>query len=213
LAKHEHVRQVGVVAREDTPGDKRLVAYLVADKDSQPPVADLRSLLHESLPDYMIPSAFVYLDEFPLTPNGKVNRRALPKPQIIPAERETEYVAPRSEQEKVLADIWSELLDVETVGINDNFFNLGGHSLLATQLVTRIRSAMGVNVPLRRIFEEPTIAGLADFILKNRDGQTEKPDDRIERIDRSTKFEPSLNIDTLSDEDVDSLLKDLMTQH
>jgi amino acid adenylation domain-containing protein len=156
------VREAIVIAREDVPGDKRLVAYVVAEDGQPPPTAtEMRSLLRETLPDYMVPSAFMVLTELPLTPNGKINRRALPAPELTRAESEEEFVAPRTPFEEVLTGIWAELLRVERVGVKDNFFQLGGHSLLATQLVSRVRETFQVEISLRRLFEGPTVSGLA----------------------------------------------------
>ncbi|MBW8877601.1 MAG: amino acid adenylation domain-containing protein, partial [Acidobacteria bacterium] len=152
------VREAVVLAREDRPGDKRLVAYVVGREGLALDTARLRERLASKLPEYMVPSAFVVLDWLPLTASGKVDRRALPAPEM--GER-GEYVAPRTEIERWLCEIWEELLGVERVGIEDNFFDLGGHSLLATQVVSRVRSALGVEVPLRTIFECPTIEGLS----------------------------------------------------
>jgi acyl carrier protein len=113
----------------------------------------------------MVPSAFVFLHALPLTPNGKIDRRALPEPDAVRPELEDRYVAPRNSTEELVAQIWSDVLQVERVGIYDNFFDLGGHSLLATQIVSRLREALGVSVSLRALFERPTVAGLADHIL------------------------------------------------
>ncbi|HEU4435059.1 MAG TPA: phosphopantetheine-binding protein, partial [Pyrinomonadaceae bacterium] len=123
---------------------------------------ELRRRLREKLPEYMVPSAFVMLDALPLTPNGKVDRKRLPKPERMHAE--AEYVAPRTPVEEVISSIWSAVLRLERVGIHDNFFELGGHSLLATQVTFSIREKLGVELPLRRIFETPTVAGLAELV-------------------------------------------------
>jgi len=206
LARHPRIQQAVVIAREDTPGDKRLVAYLIADKAAAPRVSELRQWLRESLPDYMLPAAFVFLEQFPLTPNGKINRRALPRPALSESERENEYVAPRDAREEKIAAIWRELLQQERLGVFDNFFHLGGHSLLATQLATRLRQSFGVPVPLRRIFEDPTIAGLAEYLAEHADGLTAAPAERIRRIAR-----PQLpDIEKLSDEEVEALLQQMM---
>ncbi|HEU4556335.1 MAG TPA: amino acid adenylation domain-containing protein, partial [Longimicrobium sp.] len=155
LASHAAVREALVVAREDRPGDTRLVAYVVGDVETDA----LREHLRRNLPDYMVPSAFVVLDRFPLNPNGKVDRKALPAPEYGTAE-ET-YVAPRTPVEEMLAEIWAEVLRLERVGVEESFFDLGGHSLLATRVVSRIRAVFGVELPLRAIFEGPTVAELA----------------------------------------------------
>ncbi|HEU4452036.1 MAG TPA: amino acid adenylation domain-containing protein, partial [Longimicrobium sp.] len=155
LASHAAVREALVVAREDRPGDRRLVAYVVGGVETDA----LRAHLRQSLPDYMVPAAFVVLDRLPLTPNGKVDRKALPAPEYEAAE-ET-YVAPRTPVEEVLAGIWAEVLRLERVGVEESFFDLGGHSLLATRVVSRIRAVFGVELPLRALFEGPTVAELA----------------------------------------------------
>jgi amino acid adenylation domain-containing protein/FkbM family methyltransferase len=164
LGEHPSVREAVAVVREDTPGQKRLVAYVVADAQAESAGAELRSFLKERLPDYMVPSAFVMLDRLPLTQNGKVDRRALPAPD--PARRDAEdiSIAPRTPIEEVLADIFAVVIGIERAGATDNFFDLGGHSLLATLVMSRIRDAFQVELPLRSIFEEPTVAGLARLV-------------------------------------------------
>ena len=165
LAQHPAVRQVVVLAREDVPGNKRLVAYLVTvDPQVPPAIEELRAFLKAKLPEYMVPSAFVMLPVMPLTPNGKVDRQALPAPDASRPRTQQAYVAPRSVLEEQLAGIWQRVLGLERVGIHDNFFVLGGHSLLATQVISRIRTALRAELPLRSLFESPTIAGLAGGI-------------------------------------------------
>jgi len=159
LREHPAVRETVLVAREDQPGDARLVAYVVAAAPAPSP-GELRDHLRRSVPDYMIPSAFVFLDELPLTPNRKIDRKALPAPGGG-RELDEEFVAPRTADEEAIAAIWRELLGLDRVGVQDNFFSLGGHSLRATQLMSRIRETLGVTLPLRAIFEAPTVAGLA----------------------------------------------------
>ena len=122
---------------------------------------ELREHLQRRLPEYMVPSAFVSLEALPLTPNGKVDRGALPAPDESAGERAAEYVAPRTTTEEVLVSIWGEVLEAERVGVTDNFFDLGGHSLLATQLLSRVREAFGVEVPLKSVFGKPTIEQMA----------------------------------------------------
>ncbi|HEU0053791.1 MAG TPA: amino acid adenylation domain-containing protein, partial [Longimicrobium sp.] len=158
LRRHAAVRECVVAAREDAPGDRRLVAYVVGEIDGEA----LRAHLARLLPDYMLPAAFVVLDAFPLLPSGKVDVRALPAPAY--AAPEAEYVAPRTPREEVLAGIWAEVLRAERVGARDDFFALGGHSLLATRVVSRVREAFGVEIPLRAVFETPTVAGLAEAV-------------------------------------------------
>ncbi len=174
LGRHPAVHEAVVLAREDRPGDKRLVAYVVHGQEPAPTASELRRFLKEKLPEYMVPSAFVLLDAFPLTPNGKVNRRALPEPEE--SYLDSEYVAPRTPAEEILAGIWAQVLGLRQVGgqsvigpqsaigVHDNFFELGGHSLLATQLMSRVRQVFQVELPLRSLFESPTVAELVQCI-------------------------------------------------
>ncbi|WP_420127105.1 non-ribosomal peptide synthase/polyketide synthase [Longimicrobium sp.] len=160
LASHPAIKEAAVLAREADAGDRRLVAYWVpADNAARPDPAELRTHLKALLPEYMVPSAYVRLDGLPLTANGKLDRRALPEP-VISAE-ETRPAAPRTPTEEILAQIWAEVLRTETVGVDDDFFALGGHSLLATRLLARVQNALGVVLPLRALFEGPTVAELA----------------------------------------------------
>ncbi|WP_225835905.1 non-ribosomal peptide synthetase [Streptomyces sp. NK08204] len=158
------IAEVSVVVREDTPGDKRLVAYLVPTGADAPSTADLHAHLKRFLPDYMIPAAFVTLERLPLTANGKVDRAALPAPDHQRPELGTEYTAPRNSVERAVTTVWQELLGIERVGVHDNFFQLGGHSLLATQVASRLRKALRVDVPVRAVFDAPTPAQLAQVI-------------------------------------------------
>jgi amino acid adenylation domain-containing protein len=169
LGQHPQILESVVVVREDSPGgpstslptDKRLVAYVVSNQASVS-VNELRSFLKKKLPDYMIPSAFVMLKALPLTANGKVDRRALPAPDTARADLASPFAAPESFVEVILAGIWAELLGLERVGVHDNFFELGGHSLLAAQVLSRLQAIMQVDLPLRCLFESPTIRGLAE---------------------------------------------------
>ena len=147
-------------------------APLALPDPAQAGVADLRRHLEQKLPSYMMPSAFVALESLPLTPNGKVDRKALPAPEPARAASCEPFAAPRTPTERELTRIWAQVLRIEQVGIHDNFFDLGGHSLLATQLISRINGTFPVKLPLRRIFETPTIAGLAQAI--EREGVTER---------------------------------------
>ena len=165
LTQHEAVRQCKVLVQEVTPGDKRLVAYIVGE---EPPINELRAFLKARLPEYMIPAAFVTLAQMPLTPSGKVDRKALPKPDQD--QREQPVVLPRTPTEQQLADMWTELLGVTQVSIHDNFFDLGGHSLLLTQLASRMRNTMNVELPLRSLFEAPTLMALAERVEVARQG-------------------------------------------
>ncbi len=139
------------------PGDKRLVAYLTRGEEP-PEDSELRRQLQEKLPDYMVPSAFVTLDQLPLTPNGKVDRKSLPDPDLAPR---VVCAAPSTPQEEILCSLFAKTLGLERVGIDDNFFDLGGHSLLAIRLISRIRSALGVEVSIRTFFKAPTVEALA----------------------------------------------------
>ncbi|HSE18132.1 MAG TPA: amino acid adenylation domain-containing protein [Pyrinomonadaceae bacterium] len=163
LAEHEGVKEAIVVARDETDGEKRVVAYIIAGQEDRPGINELRSHLKSRLPDYMIPSAFVYLEALPLTSHGKIDRRALPAPDAERPALAEMFLAPRSGVEEMLASIWSDVLGV-TAGVNDNFFELGGHSLLATQVMSRVREAFGIEIALRRLFEQPTIGELAETI-------------------------------------------------
>ncbi|MCP4663312.1 MAG: amino acid adenylation domain-containing protein, partial [bacterium] len=163
LDRSPGVRECVVTARRTSPGDAgplRLAAYVVAAPEPSPAVRELRSFLQEKLPDYMVPAAFVFVDALPLLPSGKVDRRALPAPQWRHGEM-SDLVAPRTQVEELLAGVWAEVLGLDQVGVDDNFFELGGHSLLATQVASRVREAFGVELALRRLFETPTVAGLA----------------------------------------------------
>jgi amino acid adenylation domain-containing protein len=164
LSTFPGVRATVVMAREDAPGDRRLVAYLVSDEGVSPSISQLRAYLKEQLPEYMVPSAFVALPELPLTPNGKVNRRALPAPEDLRPTLDTAYVAPRSELERTIARHWQEVLGVPRVGIHDNFFDLGGHSLRVAKLHRRLTEALGRELPLTDLFAYPTVAALATYL-------------------------------------------------
>lgn len=166
LRRQEIVRDAVVLVREDAPGDKRIVAYLVLDEtnDDLPAAVELRKALSQKLPEYMIPSAFVEMAALPLTPNGKVDRRALVAPDQSRRASSNEYVAPRTPAEETVAAICGELLGLERVGVHDNFFELGGHSLMAMQAVSRVREAFQVEVTLPELFENPTVAQLAATI-------------------------------------------------
>lgn len=169
LSQHPAVKETIVIAGEDVPDDKYLVAYIVP-KQEQIPMEDvqsfaslLRQFLKEKLPEYMVPRAYMVLKSLPLTANGKVDRHALPIPETITFHN-LDYVAPRSQVEELLAQIWAKVLGKEQVGVHDNFFELGGHSLLATQLTSRIRDTFRIDLPVRNLFEAPTVEQLAKYI-------------------------------------------------
>jgi amino acid adenylation domain-containing protein len=165
LAKYPHVSEVAVVAREDVPGNKLLVAYLVPARNSRPTPIELRHYLQQALPDYMVPSTFVLLQSMPLTPNGKINRRGLPVPEV---EVHSDAIAPATDPfQSQLVMIWEEVLGRKPIGIRDNFFELGGHSLLAARLMHRIGQALGKSVPLAMLLEAPTIEHLATTLRQD----------------------------------------------
>ncbi|MET3496379.1 non-ribosomal peptide synthetase [Variovorax boronicumulans] len=161
LLQHPQIAQAAVIAREDVPGEKRLVAYVVAADAADPQAAELRTHLALSLPEYMVPSAFVSLPSLPLGPSGKLDRKALPPPEMQAA---TRYAAPRTPTEKILAGLWAETLHLPRVGVNDNFFELGGHSLMIVQLMSMIRQQFMIDLPVDTLFQVSTIAGLAELL-------------------------------------------------
>ncbi|HEV2855404.1 MAG TPA: amino acid adenylation domain-containing protein [Thermoanaerobaculia bacterium] len=179
IGRHPRVGETVVLVREDTPGHRRIVAYVVpaAPLANAPAItaATLKAFVIETLPEYMVPAAWVFLESLPLTPNGKVDRRALPVPGI---EREegAEWIAPRNETEARIAEIWAEILGVDRVGVEDDFFKLGGHSLLATQLMSRVRDTFEIEVSFSRFFKAPTVAGVAAAIIEQRAAQVEESD-------------------------------------
>ena len=175
LVQDHRVRQAAVTAREDNPGDKRLVAYITSSLtlDAQTAIIpELRNLVKEKLPDYMMPSAFVILDELPLTPNGKLDRRSLPAPAPERPILATEFIPPQNHVEIELAQLWSQVLHVHSIGIKDNFLELGGNSLLAIQLLFRVRQAFKIDLPLRILLETPTIADMAQALEVFRNSPT-----------------------------------------
>ena len=198
LQAHPAVQETVVMAREDEPGEARLVAYVVPDPqyhDSSDPLQkmsshnltqQLRSFLAKGLPNYMVPAAFVILDKLPLTPNGKVNRRALPAPDRSNPELEATFEAPRTPVEQALAEIWAEVLKLERVGIRDDFFELGGHSLLATQVISRVRQALRVDLPMRSLFDGPTVAELAEKVEAAKDSGAAPGTPAITRVSRES---------------------------
>ena len=204
LTSHDNVRDAAVVVREDTPGDQRLVAYYVSEDGEAISGADLRSYLKQQLPDYMVPSIFVSLETMPLSPSGKVDRKALPVPELSREALGQEYVAPRDETEKQLCTIIAQLLNIERVGINDNFFELGGHSLLATRFISQVREAFHVELPLRALFESPTVAGLAERIKQGEQSEQEE----IIAVQRGDQNLDDLlsELEGLSDEEARALL-------
>ena len=181
LARRAGVKQAVVLAKEDERGDKRLLAYVVADRDQNVSAEDLRVHLKEQLPDFMVPSAIVLLPKIPLNANGKVDRQALPEPEAV----ETKvYVAPKTPTEEVVAKIWAEVLRRDRISTDENFFDLGGHSLLATQIVSRVREHFCVELPIRSLFDSPTVCGLAAAITTADKAISQTQDSLIVRVPR-----------------------------
>lgn len=174
LRQQSNVQDVVVHCREDTPNEKQLVAYVVQKKNDSVSVATLRKFLQQKLPEYMVPTAFVVLDALPLTPSGKIDRRALPTPDGHREPLDAAFVPPRNLEEELLAGIWTATLNIPQVGIHDNFFALGGHSLLATKIISKIRSVFLVDFPMRAMFEHPTVASLAEQLARNIHGVSQQ---------------------------------------
>lgn len=183
LLAYAQVRECVVLVREDNPGEKRLVAYVVEADETSP--VELRAYLKERLPNYMLPASFVFLDKLPLTPNGKLDRQALPVPGVAAAPV-VDYQPPRTVTEELLAHTFADLLKLERVSRHESFFDLGGHSLLATQLVSRIRVSLELEVPLRLIFEEPTVAALATRIEQLRESLVSTAVPLLRKVKRIT---------------------------
>jgi hypothetical protein len=171
-----------VVVREDSPGDKRLVAYLTAKNGAIPKPSELRGLLQDKLPEYMIPSAFVALERLPLTPNGKVDRKALPKPDFAAVTDKSKFIAPGTPTEMVLAEIWGAVLGLQHVGVHDNFFDLGGHSLLMVQVQSRACEKLQRDVSIVELFQYPTISALAQHL-----GQPSAGPGRLQKVRERTR--------------------------
>ncbi|MBE9167119.1 amino acid adenylation domain-containing protein [Pleurocapsales cyanobacterium LEGE 06147] len=170
IAKYPAIKDCVVSDRHDSLGDKRLVAYFIWERSQNLDIQELRNFLKQKLPEYMIPSAFLELEAFPLTPNGKIDRNSLPIPDSYTTTDKESYIAPRNYKEEKIANIWQEVLNLKQVGIHDNFFELGGHSLLATQVISKIRQSLSVELPLRCLFETPTVAQLANQLEKANTG-------------------------------------------
>jgi amino acid adenylation domain-containing protein len=164
LVQHPAVRDAVALAREDAPGDRRLVAYLITEPGSTTDVSQWRAWLSQKLPEYMLPAAFVVLPEFPLTANGKVNRRALPAPDMSRPEQSEAYSAPRDRLEQILCDLWQATLGLKQIGVRDNFFDIGGNSIKGAILINRLQELLGEYVYVVAIFDAPTIAALANYL-------------------------------------------------
>jgi acetyltransferase-like isoleucine patch superfamily enzyme len=169
LCQHPSVREAVVLAREDTPGNKRLVAYFVTGQ-GRPSVADLREHLKKKMPEYMVPAVFIHLDKIPLTTNGKVDRNALPVPQQDRPDLGSAYVAPSNKTETEICRIWAEVLGLAKISVNDDFFELGGHSLMVLRAVTLINHSLGTDIAPSAMFDNRTVARLAAFIVPGNSG-------------------------------------------
>lgn len=180
LSQHPALKEAVVMVREDIPGDKRLAAYVVSAQQPLPTTSELRRFLKGKLADYMVPSAFVFLEAMPLTPNGKVNRRGLPAPEGLRPELETTYEMPQTEVEQRLAEVWQQMLQVEKVGIHDNFFELGGNSLLMMQIHSKLPTVIGRELSIVEMFQYATIHSLAEYLSQEQNGQlsSQPRDDR-----------------------------------
>jgi len=203
LEQHPAVQAAVLMVVQEATEDKQLVAYVVARQQPAPSLSELRRFLKEKLPEYMVPTAWVLLEALPLTPNGKLDRRALPAPDRARPEMEGTFVAPRTHVEKVLTDIWVELLGLNRVGVQDNFFELGGHSLLATKLISRVRNIFQVELPLRRLFDTPTVVGLAEAIEKAGDAGK----DRIPKIVPISREQHRVKVSSLGVLEIPEVLK------
>jgi acyl carrier protein len=229
LSEHPNVQECVVAAPAMPSGERQLVGYVVpgvrdqGSGGSEPPsdtdaavlipdprslIPDLRDFLKARLPGYMVPSVIIKLDALPLTPNGKVDRRALPVPTALQRVSSAEFVAPQTPVEVELAQIWAAVLGVERVGLNDNFFELGGHSLMVAQIMGQVRERFRVDLPLRSVFEKPTLGYLAQLIESD---QRERPQPEITRIRAVPRRQGNTNellnqLDQLSDEEVEALL-------
>lgn len=182
LSQHPALTQTLVIARDDVTDDKQLVAYVVASPEQIPSQVELRRFLQGQVPEYMVPGFFVFLDTLPLNPNGKIDRRALPAPDTFTLRLSTNFIPPQNSTEEVLATIWAKVLRLKQVGIHDNFFELGGHSLLATQVMSRVRQAFGIEIPLQLLFENPTIATLAEAFAQNQTQENAPQNQTIPQI-------------------------------
>ena len=215
LRRYPNVCEAVVSLREDERGQKRLVAYLQRSAHPSPDAGILQQFLKTKLPDYMIPSTYVVLDKFPLTPNGKINRKALPAPLPDRPESKHGFTPPRTLTEEKLAKIWRDLLRQPVIGIDDNFFENGGHSLLAMQLMARVRNEFQAELSLRHIFEAPTIAELAEILDGKKSQPTTQPLQpltRAQRISAEHAQELLDKLDELSDTEVESLLQQMSAE-
>ncbi len=212
LTMHPSVREAIVVVDESQKDNQYLVAYMILNTASAPLNTDeLRRFLREKLPSYMVPSVFITIEAWPLTSSGKIDRRALPKPDGALAGVKDTYIAPRTPIEEKLVEIWQFVLKREQIGVRDDFFMLGGHSLLATQVVSRIRQTFGVELPLTVFFDKSTVEALAQIIGER---QVQEPTDTSSPIMRRKRkpASPQIALENLSDEEIAGLLSDILAQ-
>jgi len=199
LLNLDNIREAAVVALEDDTGDKRLVAYLVVRTHPAPTSSELRESLKAVISDFMIPSAFVFLDKLPVTGAGKVDRRALTAPSKDRPQLSVSYVAPRNVYEEKLAAIWAEVLGLVEVGVLDNFFYLGGHSLAAARVVARVVQLFPLDLPVKALFESPTVADMARVIVENQSQRASQTD--LERL--------LSDVETISEEEAQRRLEEI----
>jgi acyl carrier protein len=209
LREHPSIREAAVLPSNDPPELRKLIAYVVADQQSVPSPTEWRNYLASRLPDYMVPALFVTLDALPLTDNGKVDQRKLATTRLQLSDLAGSYVAPRNEIETEVAAIWAEILKLERVGVDDNFFILGGHSLLATQVISRIRESFQIELPLRSIFEMPTVSLLAAAIAQREARVEDHITSQIDQISAEVLLD---KLDELSDDEVNELLGAFMSE-
>ena len=214
MSAERSARLLAQLARRDSPFSS-WYAYTndpLKDRLVQTLASELNAYLAQKLPDYMVPSAYAVLDAFPLTQTGKVDWRALPDPKRAGSRRE--FVAPRTAEEQKLAQIWSQVLGVESVGANDSFFELGGHSLMAAQVVSRIREIFQVTLPLITLFEKPRLADLAEALVHWQQIPSNRQPTKITRVDRSAQGRPKeeAEADRLSEQEMGRLLDALLAE-
>ncbi len=166
LAQYQTIRDNVVIVREDSPGDKRIISYIIRQEEMETDISELRMFLKTKVPEYMVPSSFVFIGQFPLTPNGKIDRKALPKPEDTQLESKSIYVEPQTEMERKLERIWCEILKLKRIGTDEGFFDIGGHSMLAVTLMIKIEKELGIRIPLATLFNHSTIREMADFFEK-----------------------------------------------
>jgi acyl carrier protein len=198
LARHPDVREAAVIAPADGSGERRLAAYYAFRNGHAPAVDELRRFLGERLPPYMIPTALIELPELPRTPAGKIDRTSLPAPEGASLSVSSAYEAPRTPLEEEIAAAWAEVLGLPRVGVKDSFFELGGHSLLAAQLASRLRDRLQVELPLREFYQRPTVAALADAVVRR----------RIQQDEESRMSELLRRLESMSDEEAAELLRE-----